>query len=279
MNNSLVSVVIPTYNRANLLPNAINSVINQTFKNWELIIVDDGSIDNTKDVISEFIKKDSRVKYFYQKNSGQPSAMNLGIKNSKGNYIAFLDDDDEWLPEKLEKQINKIKSDKLIGLVFTDAIILDGKTNVNKRSDIIKPSSGFVYKELLKTNFITATSVIIAKEIFEKIGLFDESFIIKITQIQDYDMWLRIAKYYKIEYISEPLVKYNYIQKINNWEKKNYAYRGLLYIYFKNFKMVNLSEFLILMLKILEYFLKLIISYFFILLNYVKNNNLFSIKK
>lgn len=269
MKNELVSVIIPTYNRASLLSQAIRSVINQTYKNWQLLIIDDGSADDTRKVVEEFIRKDLRIRYFYQENKGQVCAMNLGIKNSKGDYIAFLDDDDEWLPEKLEKQIEKMKSDKLVGLVYTDAIILDGKTNSNKRSDIAKTQSGFIYEDLLIRNFITASSVLVRKEVFEKLGLFDESFIIKITQIQDYDMWLRIAKHYKIEYISEPLVKYRYVQKINNWRKRNYAYRCLLYIYFKNLKSIRLHEInflLILIFKISEFFLKFIVSYVLILI-------------
>src|SRR3989344_7750625 len=102
----MVSVIIPTYNRASLLSRAIESVMNQTFKDFELIIVDDGSIDNTRDMVERFRRMDARVKYLRQENSGTPaSPLNIGIKNSQGEYLAFLDDDDEWLPQKLEKQI------------------------------------------------------------------------------------------------------------------------------------------------------------------------------
>ena len=106
MNYPKVSVIIPTYNRQKLLPKAIKSVLNQTFKNFELIIVDDGLTDNTKEIIKEFQKRDPRIKYIWQENFGAPAGpKNTGIKNSKGEYIAFLDDDDEWLPEKLERVI------------------------------------------------------------------------------------------------------------------------------------------------------------------------------
>ena len=104
--NPKVSVIIPTYNRANLLARAIKSVLNQTFQDFELIVVDDGSTDNTRKVVEEFQKKDSRIKYIFQENSGGPAKpINTGIKNSKGEYITILEDDDEFLPQKLQKQV------------------------------------------------------------------------------------------------------------------------------------------------------------------------------
>ncbi|HKK53946.1 MAG TPA: glycosyltransferase family A protein [Patescibacteria group bacterium] len=104
INNPKISVIIPTYNRANFLPRAIKSVLNQTFKDFELIIVDDGSTDNTKEVINNYLKNDDRIKYIYQQNSGgPPKPKNTGIKIAKGEYIAFLDSDDEWFKDKLKK--------------------------------------------------------------------------------------------------------------------------------------------------------------------------------
>ena len=248
----LVSVIIPTYNRANILSQAILSVISQSYQNWELIIVDDGSTDNTKNVVEEFTKSDKRIKYIYQENKGQPSAMNTGIKNSAGYFIAFLDDDDQWMSRKLEKQVDLFNKDKEIALVFTDAIIQGGKLNSKKSSDISKPYSGYVYKHLLRQNFITASSVMVKKEVLEKCGLFDESPIIKTTQMQDYDMWLRICKKYKIGYIPEILVKYNYVNKINNLEKRIISYYAMLYILNKNLE----DKKIFLNLTYINYFLK-----------------------
>lgn len=94
-----VSVIITTYNRANLVSRAIDSVLNQTYKDFELIIIDDGSTDNTKSLIDSYLQKDKRIVYFYQENKGWPSALNKGIELSKGEYIAFLDSDNEWLPK------------------------------------------------------------------------------------------------------------------------------------------------------------------------------------
>jgi glycosyltransferase involved in cell wall biosynthesis len=105
--NPKVSVIIPTYNRANLLPRAIKSVLNQTFQDFELIVVDDGSTDNTRKVVEEFQKGDSRVKYFYKENGGPGSARNFGLKNAKGNFVIFLDSDDMFLPYILEEEIEE----------------------------------------------------------------------------------------------------------------------------------------------------------------------------
>ena len=117
-----VSVIIPTYNRAKLLPRAIKSVLNQTFKDFEVIIVDDGSTDNTEEVINEFQKHNKRIKYIrHEKNKGAAAARNTGIKIAQGEYIAFQDSDDEWLPNKLEKQMEIFESAPAeIGVVYTD---------------------------------------------------------------------------------------------------------------------------------------------------------------
>jgi len=256
----LISVIIPTYNRANFLPNAILSVINQTYQNWELIIVDDGSTDNTKHIVEEFIKKDSRIKYFYQENKGQPFAMNTGIKLSKGKFIAFLDDDDEWYLEKLEKQIEFLNKDENIVLVFSDVIIRGGYLDGMRSSEVSKPYCGYVYPKLLLRNFLTASSVVIKRKVLDEMGYFDTFHCIKITQTQDYDMWLRIAKKYKIGYVPEVLVKYNFSPKINSWEKRKNAYKAMIYIYFKNLKIANLFEKFIVIWKLWEYILKLIVA-------------------
>jgi len=105
MKNPTVSVIIPTYNRAHLVGRSIQSVINQTYQDFEIIVVDDGSTDNTEDIIKEFQKKDKRIKHIkHNKNKGGSAARNTGIRAARGEYIAFLDSDDEWMPTKLEKQ-------------------------------------------------------------------------------------------------------------------------------------------------------------------------------
>ena len=124
--NPTVSVIIPTYNRAHLVDRAIQSVLNQTYKDFELIIVDDGSTDNTEDIIKEFQKKDERIKYIrHEENRGGSAARNTGIKAAKGEYIAFLDSDDEWLPIKLGRQISEFTNKSKIALVYTGRIIIE----------------------------------------------------------------------------------------------------------------------------------------------------------
>lgn len=145
--SNLVSVVIPTHNRADLLPRAINSVLKQTYTNIEVIIVSDGSTDNTRDVVDSFIKNDDRVKFIeYTPSKGGNVARNKGIEASTGEYIAFLDDDDEWLLEKLKKQVEIIESDKEIGLVYTGSRII----YVNEK---VEYNSGLKYLVILVKGF------------------------------------------------------------------------------------------------------------------------------
>ena len=149
-NTPIISVIIPTYNRENMIGYAIKSVLNQTFKNLEIIVVDDGSTDNTEEIIRDF--KDKRVKYIkkYKKNRGISVARNIGIKVARGKYIAPLDSDDEWLPEKLDKQI-KILQDgpPELGVVYSNSCYIDksGK-NMNKLRNT-KKVEGYIYEDLL----------------------------------------------------------------------------------------------------------------------------------
>jgi glycosyltransferase involved in cell wall biosynthesis len=276
MDKNLVSVVIPTYNTSNFLIKAIQSVINQTYKNWELIIVDDGSTDQTRQIVEEFQKKDSRIKYFFQNNKGQGAARNLGIKNASGNYIAFLDSDDEFFENKLERVISHFEKDKNIGFIYTDAIIIGDYLYKKRRSEIVTPYSGGIYIKLLFNNFITTSTVIVKREVLQNCGLFDESDLLR--NFEDYDLWLRIAKKYKIEYIPEVLTKYYFVPKITSWKKRRRAYKAMIYIYYKNLKIANAYEKFIVMYKLGEYLLKLIISFVMSLFEDENNNN-FAIKK
>jgi glycosyltransferase involved in cell wall biosynthesis len=276
MDKNLVSVVIPTYNTSNFLIKAIQSVINQTYKNWELIIVDDGSTDQTRQIVEEFQKKDSRIKYFFQNNKGQGAARNLGIKNASGNYIAFLDSDDEFFENKLERVISHFEKDKNIGFIYTDAIIIGDYLYKKRRSEIVTPYSGGIYIKLLFNNFITTSTVIVKREVLQNCGLFDESDLLR--NFEDYDLWLRIAKKYKIEYIPEVLTKYYFVPKITSWKKRRRAYKAMIYIYYKNLKIANAYEKFIVMYKLGEYLLKLIISFVMSLFEDENNSN-FAIKK
>ena len=210
-----ISIIIPTYNYAQYICEAIESVLNQTYKDFEIIVVDDGSTDNTKEVIKPYLNK---IKYIYQQNSGPSAARNRGIKEAKGEYIAFLDADDIWLAQKLELQIKFMEKEKEVGLIFSDMILFNEKGIIknsflkeklffNKLS--IKPLSSTekviydnVFNALLQENFIPTNTVIVKKECFNKVGFFDET----LFSVEDRDMWLRIGLFYDIGFINFPLV-------------------------------------------------------------------------
>ena len=212
-----VSVIIPIYNRADLLPRAMSSVLNQTFQDFELIIVDDGSTDNTKQVVEEFQKKDKRIKYIWQENSGGPAKpRNIGIKDSQGEYIAFLDSDDDWLPEKLEKQLEIFEKNRQTNLGFVGCNALIVKED--KIQEYKTPKYKNILPKILENDFIwSCSSVIIKKLVLDKVGFFDEN--LKIGD--DWDMWIRIIIYdYSFDFVDEPLFKY-YIHSENTSAPKN----------------------------------------------------------
>lgn len=190
-----ISIVIPAYNRANVIGRAIKSVLLQTYDNFEIIVVDDGSTDNTKDIVESFA--DDRISYVCQKNSGAPVARNTGLKIAKGKYIAFLDSDDEWLPTFLEAALQKFNSDSDISCVYC----LTGKIFDNQicleRDDYLE---GYIYKEALEQGFITSPTFLICKKsCFDKIGEWD----ISLKCCQDDDICFRLAKYFKFGLVKE----------------------------------------------------------------------------
>lgn len=198
-----VSVIIPTHNRAKILHLAVKSVLHQTFQDFEIIIVDDASQDNTEEVIRGF--RDNRIKYFRREMSGGDAvARNLGIVNSEGEYIAFLDDDDEWFPKKLQRQVTLIESSQpVVGGVYTGRVNIDG-TNGKILSIRLGDKKGNLFNELLGGFRFSTSSVMVRKECFHQIGLFDEN----IPYNSDFDMWVRISKNFQFECIEEPLTKY-----------------------------------------------------------------------
>ncbi|MGL5058218.1 MAG: glycosyltransferase family 2 protein [Fusobacteriaceae bacterium] len=195
-----ISVIMATYNRSKTIQKAIDSVLSQTFKNFELIIIDDGSTDNTMEVIQNI--SDSRIVYYSKENGGQSSARNYGIKRAKGKYIMFLDDDDEFINTALEKSFQKIEETGLSWIYCTQYLSIREKEEVlvNRGSGI----KGDVYKYLLGGNFL-GTGEIFGKDVFEKIGYFDE----KLRIYEDKEVRIRIAKEgYKIDYIEGYIYKY-----------------------------------------------------------------------
>lgn len=200
----IVSVVVASYNMGKYLPMAVQTVLAQTYPHLEVNVVDDGSTDNTREVMRQF-DGDPRVRYHCQENGGQAKAKNKGILEAKGNFIAFLDADDLWTPDKLEKQLPLFDASEKIGVVYTNFLCVDEKGSplpTPKRSHY----TGRISSRLLVDNFVTGMSSMVRKECFDKVGLFDESLPMGI----DYDLWLRISTKYEFEYLDD--VTYLYRQ-------------------------------------------------------------------
>lgn len=200
----LVSVIIPTYNSGPYITEALMSVFGQTYKNFEIIVVDDGSTDETKNNLHSFI---NGVQCIYKDNAGPASARNLGIKKSKGEYIAFLDSDDIWLPEKLKLQLGLFSMLPEIELAHSDFTYFDdrGLEKKSEYSEIDKKNfGGNVFYYLVRENFVRTSSVVVKKETLKRVKLFDE----ELFMSEDYDLWLRITKEKRlVGYINKPLLK------------------------------------------------------------------------
>ena len=200
----MISVVIPTHNRVNLLPRAIKSVQNQTVKDVEIIVVSDGSTDGTDALMHEFERQDKRIRFIsYSPGRNGNYARNQGVLASKGEFIAFLDDDDEWLPSKLEQQLMLFESDKSIGLVYTGTHVIYVDEKIEYDSN--PKSHGDLSKDILFSNCIgSTTTVMVRTSLLKETGGFDEN----LPAIQDYDLWIRICQKTKVGVVSSALVNY-----------------------------------------------------------------------
>ena len=196
-----VSVVIATYNYGRFLSEAIDSVLAQTFKDFEVIVVDDGSTDNTSEVILIYLSRHN-FHYIKKENGGQASAKNRGIDESKGEFIAFLDADDVWFPTKLERQM-PLFSDPRVGVVYSKRVLIDLYGN-ERPFEHPKLYRGPVLDQIFINNFVCFSSAIVKRQCFEKVGKFDESLPMSI----DYDLWLRMALHYHFDYVDAHLVMY-----------------------------------------------------------------------
>lgn len=190
-----ISVIIPTWNRADLISRAISSALKQDYYIHEILVCDDGSTDNTSEVLKALIKKEKKIKYLYQKHIGSPAiTRNLGIKNSTGDYIAFLDSDDYWTSKKLSSQIQTLKS---TGLKICATSMLTQDERVQRVN----------YQILHDTNLIICSSLIAEKSLLIKAGLFPEP--IEYISYEDWLLWMRISTITDIAITNEPLVHYN----------------------------------------------------------------------
>lgn len=193
------SVIIPTYNRYNFVKRAIESVIHQSYKDFELIIVDDGSTDNTRDIEDEYA---GQLIYIRQKNSGISGARNWGIENSNSEYITFLDSDDKWLPNKLKEHFKFIKNNPDIRIHQTDEIWIRKGKQVNPRNKH-KKKEGDIFLNSLELCLISPSAVVLKRDLFNDYGYFDEL----LPACEDYDLWLRITSREKIGLIKKYLIE------------------------------------------------------------------------
>ena len=198
---TMISVIVPTYNRAHQLPRTLDSILCQSCSPKEIIVVDDGSTDETLALMtSEY----PEIVFIQQQNTGVSSARNVGIKRASGDWIAFLDSDDEWLPEKLETQMKALYENPEIKICHTNEIWIRNGKRVNPKKKHEK-FGGWIFQKCLPLCCISPSSVIIHKSIFKEIGLFDYS----LPVCEDYDLWLRITARNPVLYIEEPfLIKY-----------------------------------------------------------------------
>jgi glycosyltransferase involved in cell wall biosynthesis len=198
----LVSVIIPTYNNGQYIQTAVDSVLAQTVSDYEILVIDDGSTDDTRLRLEEYAGK---IEYRYQSNQERSAARNHGIRLARGRYIAFLDSDDWWLPHKLERQIAHAEAHPDLGLVYSWVNVV-GETGEKLRvSGTGRPSSeaagADLFRWLLLGNSVPTLSVMVRRESLEAVGGFDES----LTYIEDWDLWIRIASKYPVGHIAEPL--------------------------------------------------------------------------
>ena len=199
-----VSVVIPTYNRAYILKRAIDSVLNQTETNLELIVVDDGSTDNTKEVVESY--SDVRVRYIHGgENSGPGRARNIGAQKAQGDFVAFHDSDDEWMPEKLEKQLVVYEANPEAGMIYCSFIkyFPDKEVYFPPKDMPVEMKHGDVFGTLLFRPLIGTPMMFIPKSVWDEMGGFNEN----LRCFEDWELGMRIAKKYSILLIDEPLVK------------------------------------------------------------------------
>jgi glycosyltransferase involved in cell wall biosynthesis len=194
----LISVIIPTYNRGWIIKEAIDSVLAQDFKDFELIVIDDGSTDNTLDILNSF---ECKIKVLRQNNRGVSAARNRGIAAASGRLIAFLDSDDLWLPGKLTGQVDFFKSTPDVYICQTQEIWVRNHVRVNPKKRHKKPR-GMIFESSLALCLVSPSAVMLRRSLFEKVGGFDET----LPACEDYDLWLRISCRYPVYLIETPLI-------------------------------------------------------------------------
>jgi teichuronic acid biosynthesis glycosyltransferase TuaG len=264
-NKPLISVIIPSYNSNKFIRETVESVLNQTYKNFEIIVVDDESTDNTVSILEDLSKKDKRITYYQIPHNGRPSVpRNYGVEKSNGKYIAFLDADDIWVKNKLEKQIAEFEKHPDYILVYSMSVTF-GDVNIFSPYYEVLPLLHKVCRTkhdlISKGNSITCSTVLIKKEYFQKVGGFDED---PNLQIEDYDLWIRLSElgqfgfvpriqtYYRVhgkQFSADWQTKQDrvkYLSDKRGWNLPGYKYyrnKGVLFLLIRN--AVHYSNFLL----------------------------------
>lgn len=205
MNSSpTVTVVLPTYNRARVIGETIDSILAQQFHDFELLVVADGCTDETDAVVTAY--GDPRIRIVHQPNSGGPAKpRNTGVQQARGRYIAFCDDDDLWVPEKLQKQIAWMESTPDIALSYTSGVTF-GEGDYFAKRTIKRGPRGDHFRRLLYGNFVPNSSVVVRKSVLDVVGPFNVD--TRLHGVEDYEMWLRISYRYRLACLDEPLIRY-----------------------------------------------------------------------
>lgn len=238
MNEVFISIVIPIYNKERYIRNTINNILQQTYQNFEIIIINDGSTDNSLPIVQSFI--DKRIHIFSQLNSGVSDARNLGIKRAQYSYIAFCDADDEWMPDHLMHITQLIQNYPDAGLLSTGRVCYQNEKEIDKIYFSNISQSMFIVKDICSCmEKVITSSICIKKEAIQKVGGFKS----QIKNGEDLDLWIRIASSYKVAYYNIPSVKYiansinNASQNIDQyfpyweWYQYNYTPQKSLNIY------------------------------------------------
>lgn len=233
--NETISVIIPAYNAEQYIRAAIQSVLAQTHPAQEIIIVDDGSTDGTRQAVEELQKQRGSdapvIRYIYQQNQGPAAARNTGIKNAVGDYVAFLDADDRWLPARLERQMAVLRTRPDAGLVCSGRLRVDEFTG-RKTIDCAGSKFSFSndsYRDLwTHGNYVVTSSVLARKRCLEEAGGFDED--PRVLGSEDAEMWLRVAEKFQIVYVNEPLVEYLVRQGGMNRSNIQRSYESAIFV-------------------------------------------------
>jgi glycosyltransferase involved in cell wall biosynthesis len=245
----MVTVVVPTYNRANLIRETLESILAQQFADFELVVVSDGCTDGTEAAVESY--RDPRIRLIRQPNSGGPARpRNTGVQNARGKYVAFCDDDDLWMPEKLTRQVEAMEGDLDAGLCFTGGVTF-GQGDFLSRRALKKGVDRNHFRTLLYGNFIANSSVMVRRSVLGEMGPFNVDEFLR--GAEDYEMWVRIAYRHRLIRIEEPLIRYRVHPTNLAGNRARATLRGIYVLRSLRDKMISTPVFLPLTWQRLKY--------------------------